>query len=55
MSRHSRMFRRGVIAGAVLLGGVSVSALAQRAAAPPDFAPSADIGWYNYGRQFMPP
>ena len=55
MSRHSRIFVRGVLAGAVLLGGVSVSALAQRVAAPPDFAPTADIGWYNYGRQFMPP
>jgi hypothetical protein len=24
-------------------------------ASPPNFAPDASTGWYNYGRQFMPP
>ena len=55
MSGHSRIFVRGVLAGAVLLGGVSVSALAQRVAPPPNFAPNASVGWFNYSRQFMPP
>ena len=53
MSRHSRWFRRCVLVGAALLCGASVSALAQ--SAPPNFAPNPSIGWYNYGRQYMPP
>jgi hypothetical protein len=36
------------------LGSVSVPAMAQ-VASPPNFARSADVGWYNYGRQYMPP
>jgi hypothetical protein len=55
MSGQSRLFTRSVVVGAALFAGVSVSALAQSAASPPNFAPSADIGWYNYGRQYMPP
>ena len=37
-----------------LAGSVSVSAMAQ-SASPPNFAPDASTGWYNYGRQYMPP
>jgi hypothetical protein len=40
--------------GAVCLVGLNGSAMAQ-VAAPPNFAPDASIGWYSYGRQFMPP
>jgi hypothetical protein len=43
----------GCLVGALLLAG-SASALGQ-VASPPNFAPSAAIGWYNYGRQYMPP
>ena len=45
------------LAGA-LMGGALLAALEHASAAPaplPDFAPSADIGWYNYSRQFMAP
>ena len=45
----------GVLAGAVCLAGsLSFPAVAQRAT-PPNFAPNADIGWYAYNRQFIPP
>src|SRR5215470_61452 len=50
MSRHAGSFTAGVLASAVSLVG---SAMAQNR--PPNFAPSADIGWYAYNRQFIPP
>ena len=50
MSRTSTMLKSGIFAGAMVL---SVPALAQ--VAPPNFAPSPSVGWYNYGRQYMPP
>jgi len=54
MSRHAGSFTAGVLAGAVCLAGsFSFSAMAQ--GIPPNFAPSADIGWYAYNRQFIPP
>jgi len=44
----------GAIASALYLAGVlSLSAMAQ--GAPPAFAPNANIGWYAYNRQFIPP
>ena len=52
MVRHAGSFAAGVLAGAVSLGG-SLSALAE--GIMPNFAPSADIGWYAYNRQFIPP
>src|SRR5262245_39269375 len=51
MSRHAAIVTTGVLFGALLL---TSSAIAQRAA-PPNFAPNPSIGWYNYGRQFLPP
>src|SRR4029077_20151392 len=36
-----------------LAGGLSFSATTQ--AAPPNFAPNANVGWYAYNRQFIPP
>jgi hypothetical protein len=42
-------------AAACLVGALSVSAMAQGARPPADFAPDASIGWYAYNRQFMPP
>ena len=55
MSGHAGSLTRRVLAGAVCLaGGLSVSAMAQ-GVSPPNFAPDSSIGWYNYGRQFMPP
>src|SRR5437867_7136914 len=54
MSRHAGNFTAGILVGAVCLaGGLSFSAMAQGIA--PNFAPSADIGWYAYNRQFIPP
>src|SRR6195256_2609316 len=54
MSRHAGNFTRGVFAGAVCLAGsLNVSAMAQ--SPPPNFAPNANIGWYAYNRQFIPP
>jgi len=45
----------GVLAAAVCLAGsVSLPAAAQRGT-PPNFAPNANIGWYNYSRQFIAP
>jgi len=53
MSTHAAKFTRGVLASAVYLAGsLSISAAE---GAPPDFAPSASIGWYAYNRQFIPP
>jgi hypothetical protein len=42
-------------AAACLVGALSVSAMAQGARPPADFAPDASIGWYAYNRQFIPP
>jgi hypothetical protein len=54
VSRHAGSFTAGVLAGAVYVAGsLSSSAVAQ--GIPPNFAPSADIGWYAYNRQFIPP
>jgi hypothetical protein len=54
VSRHAGSFTAGVLAGAVCVAGsLSSSAVAQ--GIPPNFAPSADIGWYAYNRQFIPP
>jgi hypothetical protein len=54
MSRHLGSFTAGVFVSAVYLVG---SAMAQNIASnfAPDFAPSAEIGWYAYNRQFIPP
>jgi hypothetical protein len=54
MYRHAGKSAGGVLAGAVYLAGsLNFSAMAQ--GVPPDFAPSARIGWYAYNRQFIPP
>jgi hypothetical protein len=54
MSGHAGLFARGVLAAAICAASLSGSALAQPAS-PPNFAPDSTIGWYIYGRQFMPP
>jgi hypothetical protein len=54
MSRHPSSFTRGVLAG-VITASVSLSAIAMAQAAPPDFAPNPNIGWYAYARLFIPP
>jgi hypothetical protein len=56
MVRHAGSFTAGALAGAVYLAG-SLSVLAQGVPPnfAPNFAPSADIGWYAYNRQFIPP
>jgi hypothetical protein len=55
MSRHAGNFTRAVLASAACLaGGLSFQAMAQ-GASPPNFAPDASLGWYNYSRQFIPP
>jgi hypothetical protein len=55
MSRHTGIFAASVVAGAVcLLGGSSISAMAQ-SASPPDFAPNPTAGWFAYTRTFIPP
>src|SRR4051794_8007583 len=54
MLRHAGNFTAGVLAGTIYLAGSLVfSAMAQ--GMPPNFAPSANIGWYSYNRQFIPP
>jgi hypothetical protein len=54
MSGRAESFTGGVLAGTVCLAcSLSFSAMAQ--GAPPNFAPSADIGWYAYNRLFIPP
>jgi hypothetical protein len=53
MSRHAASLTVGVFASAIYLAG-SLSPTAQ-SVSPPNFAPSADIGWYAYNRQFIPP
>jgi hypothetical protein len=53
MSRHAGNFTAGVLAGAVLAGSLSISAMAE--GARPNFAPNPSIGWYAYNRIFIPP
>src|SRR6266576_6195768 len=54
MHRHGVKSAGGAFASAVCLAGsLSFSAMAQ--SAPPDFAPSSSVGWYNYSRQFIAP
>jgi len=53
MSKHAASLTGSILASAIYLAG-SLSAMAQ-SASPPNFAPSADIGWYAYNRQFIPP
>src|SRR5947208_7148488 len=53
MSRHAANLTVGALASAIYLAG-SLSPTAQ-SVSPPNFAPSADIGWYAYNRQFIPP
>jgi hypothetical protein len=43
------MLKGGVFAGALLASGSA------RAQVAPNFAPNPNVGWYNYGRQYMPP
>jgi len=53
MPRRAAYFE-GVLAGAICLAASSTfCAMAQ--GTPPDFAPSAGIGWYAYNRLFIPP
>src|SRR3954467_11836821 len=53
MSKRAASLMAGVLASATYLAG-SLSATAQSGSAP-NFAPTADIGWYAYNRQFIPP
>ena len=54
MSRHAGNGRGVVLASAVYLAGnLSFSAIAE--GAPPNFAPNPNVGWYAYGRIFIPP
>jgi hypothetical protein len=54
MFTHQENFAGGVLVGvACLAGSISFSAMAQ--GTPPDFAPSRNIGWYAYSREFIPP
>jgi hypothetical protein len=51
---RSAGYLTGVLASAVCLAGsLSFSAMAQ--GTPPNFAPNASVGWYNYSRQFIAP
>src|ERR1700739_4011568 len=54
MSRHAANLTRSLVAGAVYLAG-SLSFSATAHAAPPNFAPNRDVGWYAYNRLFIPP
>lgn len=53
MSRHAGYLT--VLLSAVCLAGSSSFPAMAQGASPPNFAPNASIGWYNYGRQYMPP
>jgi hypothetical protein len=53
MSWYRSHFTSVFGAAVCLAGSLSFAGLA--AAAPPDFAPDASIGWYSYNRQFIPP
>jgi hypothetical protein len=55
---HRRKSRSGkstirALAGACLAAALTLPALAQ--SAPPNFAPTASVGWYAYNRQFIAP
>jgi hypothetical protein len=52
MLRHAGNVIGGVLAGTVCLASFGFSAMAQ--STPPNFA-HANIGWYAYNRQFIPP
>jgi len=54
MSTHADKLTRGALAAAVCVAG-SLSATAMVWAAPPDFAPNPNIGWYAFNRMFIPP
>jgi hypothetical protein len=55
MFGHAGNFTGRVFFGAVCLAScLSVSAPAA-GASPPNFAPNASVGWYNYSRQFIAP
>jgi hypothetical protein len=54
MREHAGKSAAGALAGILYLAGsLSLSAMAQ--GVPPNFAPDANIGWYAYNRQFIPP
>jgi hypothetical protein len=53
MSKHAASLIAGALVSAIYLAG-NLSATAQ-SVSPPNFAPSAEIGWYAYNRQFIPP
>jgi hypothetical protein len=56
MVRHAGSFTAAVLAGAVYLAaGFSAMAQGTPPNFAPNFAPSADIGWYAYNRQFIAP
>jgi hypothetical protein len=54
VSGHAGLFARNALAAVFLTASWNASALAQPAS-PPNFAPDSTVGWYIYGRQFMPP
>jgi hypothetical protein len=54
MSTPAGQFTRGLLVGVLCIAG-SLSATAMAQAAPPDFAPNPNIGWYAYNRLFIPP
>jgi hypothetical protein len=54
MCEHAGRSAAGALAAIFYLtGGLSLSAMAQ--GVRPNFAPDANIGWYAYNRQFIPP
>src|SRR3954465_14242263 len=54
MRRYRTNIARGVLAGAACLAAnLTSSAMAQ--STRPNFAPTADIGWYAYNRLFIAP
>src|SRR5437763_9263284 len=55
MSGHAGTFTGVVLAGALCLAGSSSLSAPAAGAAPPNFAPNASVGWYNYSRQFIAP
>jgi hypothetical protein len=50
MSKHAARLTAGVLAGALCVAGTAVAQ-----AAPPDFAPNRNVGWYAYNRMFIAP
>jgi hypothetical protein len=54
MSTHAGKLTRGLIV-ALLCGAASLTPATMAQAAPPDFAPNPNIGWYAYTRMFIPP